>query len=56
MTNITMAIFNRWFRICIGLFMLGLALYYKDWIIALPALFFIIQGITNTGCNGNCSR
>ncbi|MFA6947153.1 MAG: hypothetical protein WC220_14770 [Pedobacter sp.] len=54
MTNLTVANFNRWFRIAIGLAFLGLSIYYKEWITALPGMVFIIQGITNRSCHGNC--
>ncbi len=54
MTNKTVAVFNRWFRISVGLFFMGVAVYYKEWMPALFGSIFIIQGILNRGCYGQC--
>ncbi len=54
MTDKTVAIFNRWFRITIGLFFIAVSLYYQEWMPALFGAVFIIQGILNRGCHGEC--
>lgn len=54
MTDKTVAIFNRWFRVSIGLFFIFVAVYYKEWMPALFGIIFLIQGIMNRGCNGEC--
>jgi len=54
MTDKTVAIFNRWFRVFIGLFFIGVAVHYKEWMPALFGIIFLIQGIMNRGCYGEC--
>ena len=54
MTDRTVAIFNRWFRILLGLFFIGVAIYYQEWMPGIFGLVFIIQGILNRGCHGEC--
>ncbi len=54
MTDKTVTIFNRWIRITLGLFFIGVAVYYKEWMPVLFAAIFIIQGILNRGCHGIC--
>jgi hypothetical protein len=54
MTNKTVAVFNRWLRISVGLFFMGVAIYYEEWMPALFGSIFIIQGILNRGCYGQC--
>lgn len=54
MADKTVAIHNRWIRITVGLFFMGVAIYYKEWMPALFGSIFIIQEILNRGCNGEC--
>ncbi len=54
MTDKTVAIFNRWIRITMGLFFIGVAVYYKEWMPVLFGAIFIVQGIMNRGCHGEC--
>ncbi len=56
MTDKTVAIFNRWLRISVGILFIGIAIYYKEWIAALFGSIFIAQGILNRGCHGECYR
>jgi len=54
MTDKTVAIFNRWFRITVGLVFVAVAIYYKEWMPALFGAIFIVQGVMNRGCHGAC--
>ncbi len=54
MTDRTVSIFNRWIRITIGLFFMAVAIYYKEWMPVLFGGIFIIQGVMNRGCHGEC--
>jgi hypothetical protein len=54
-TDKTMIIFNRWFKILVGIFLMGMAIYSKQWILIILGFIFAYHGISNTGCNGNCS-
>jgi len=54
MTDKTVTIFNRWIRITLGLFFIGVAVYYKEWMPVLFGAIFIVQGIMNRGCDGEC--
>lgn len=54
MTDRTLVNFNRWLRISVGLFFGGVAIYYKEWIPAIFGAMFILQGILNRGCHGEC--
>lgn len=54
MTDKTVAIFNRWVRITVGLFFIAVAIYYKEWMPALFGAIFIVQGIMNRGGHGEC--
>jgi hypothetical protein len=46
--------FNKWLRISLGAAVIGAAIYYKEWIPAIPGVIFIVQGIFNLGCHGSC--
>ncbi len=45
----------RLLRTGIGLWALGEAIYTHDWAISLLAVFFLYQGITDTGCCGSAA-
>lgn len=46
--------FNKWLRITLGTVIIGAAIYYKEWIPAIPGVVFLVQGILNRGCHGEC--
>ena len=46
--------FNRWLRISLGAVIIGAAIYYREWIPAIPGVVFMVQGILNRGCHGEC--
>lgn len=52
MPNKTVAVFNRWLKISVGLFFMEVAIYYKDW---MPALFKSFHNPENTEQGMLCS-
>jgi hypothetical protein len=40
-------------RMAIGIWMLVIAIQTRDWMVSVVSLFFLYQGVTNTGCCGS---